>query len=106
MFIRKHPGNALRANSEFPGFVRLEIPKPWKTQEIRSPDSFQNCATPSTVGTLSCFGRGPLMEQPELVMKFLTVLGAPLTRVFLLARNSGNDKRPGSRGFKKVIRVR
>ena len=29
--IRKHPGNALRANSEFPGFVQMEIPKPWKT---------------------------------------------------------------------------
>ena len=36
--IRKHPGNALRANPEFPGFVRLEIPKPWKLQEIPSPD--------------------------------------------------------------------
>ena len=31
---------------EFPGFVRLEIPKPWKIQESPSPDSFQNCATP------------------------------------------------------------
>ena len=36
--IRKHPENALRANSEFPGFVRLEIPKPWKIKQTPSPD--------------------------------------------------------------------
>ena len=59
-------------------FVRLEIPRPWRIKQIPSPDSFQNCATPSTVGTISFFGRSPSMEQPELVMKFLTVLGAPL----------------------------
>ena len=47
--------NALRAKSEFPGFVRLEIYKPWKMKLIASPDSFQNCATPSTVGTVSFF---------------------------------------------------
>ena len=35
-------------------------------------------ATPSTVGTLSFFGRAPSMEQPEQVMNFLTVLGALL----------------------------
>ena len=58
----------------------MEIPKPWKIKEIPSPDSFKNCATPNTVGTLSFFGRAPFMEQPELVMKFLTVLGAPLTK--------------------------
>ena len=80
--IRKHPGNALRANSEFLGFVRLEIPKPWKIKQIPSLDSFQKCASPSTVGTLSFFGRAPsIMEQPELVMRFLTVLGAPLRSV-------------------------
>ena len=28
------PGDALRANSEFPGFVRLEIPEPRKTNQI------------------------------------------------------------------------
>ena len=55
----------------------MEIPKPWKIKEIPSPDSFQNCATPSTVGTVSFFGRAPFMEQPELVMTFPTVLGAP-----------------------------
>ena len=76
--IRKHPENALRANSEFPGLVRLEIPKPWKIKHIPSPESFQNCATPSTVGTVSFFGGAPSMEQPELVMKLLTVLGALL----------------------------
>ena len=32
------PWNALRANSEFPGFVRLEIPKRWKIKQIASPD--------------------------------------------------------------------
>ena len=36
--IRKRPGDALRVNSEFPGFVRLEILKPWKTKRILSPD--------------------------------------------------------------------
>ena len=36
--IRKHPENALRANSEFPGFVRLEIPESWKIKQIPSPD--------------------------------------------------------------------
>ena len=43
------------------------------------PKEFQNCATTSTVGTTSFFGGAPSMEQPELVMKFLTALGAPLS---------------------------
>ena len=67
---------------EFPGFVRLEIPKPWKIKQIPSPEEFQNCATPSTVGSVSFFGGAPSTEQPELVMKFLTVLGAPLKLIF------------------------
>ena len=72
-------GNALRANSEFPGFVRMEIPKPWKIEHIPSPKSFQNCATHSTVGTVSFSGGASSMEQPDLLMKFLTVLGTPLS---------------------------
>ena len=28
----------LRANSEFPGFVRMEIPKPWKIKQLPSSD--------------------------------------------------------------------
>ena len=45
--IRKRFESTLRANSDFLGFVRLEIPKPWKTMHFPSPERFQNCATPS-----------------------------------------------------------
>ena len=80
----KHPANALRANSEFPGFVRLETPKPWKIKYIPSPEEFKNCATSSTVRTVSVFLEGaPSMKQSELVMTFLTLLGALLTFVSL-----------------------
>ena len=34
----------------------------------------------SQYGNPFFFGRAPFMEQPELVMKFLTVLGAPLKK--------------------------
>ena len=43
----------LRANSAFPGLVRLEIPKPWKPKHLPSPEKFQNCATPNMVSTVS-----------------------------------------------------
>ena len=66
----------LTANSEFPGFVRLEIPKPWKINQIPSPEELKNCASLSRVGTVSFFGGVPSMKQSELVMKFLTVRGA------------------------------
>ena len=58
--FQRHPENALRAKSEFPGFVRLGTPKPWKINHIPSPELFQNCATPSKVGTVSFIWWGPL----------------------------------------------
>ena len=45
-----------------------------KTDSV--PKEFQNCDVPSTFGTVSFFWGAPSMEQPKLVMKFLTVLGA------------------------------
>ena len=73
-------GNALRANSEFPGFVRLESPQ---TLENRA-DSLGRLISelrlpPERLVPFHCFGRGPSMEQPDPVRKFLTVLGAPLS---------------------------
>ena len=56
--IRKHSESTPRATSEFLGFVRLEIPKPLKRKHITSPEKFQNCATPSTVGTVSFLEAG------------------------------------------------
>ena len=80
---KKKSGNTPEMLSEqtlnFQSFIRLEIPKSWKVKHIPSPEYFQNCASPTAVGTVSFFGGAPSMEQPELVIEFLTVLGAPLT---------------------------
>ena len=54
--------NALRANSEFPGLVRLEIPKPWKIKCIPFPEEVPNCATPQYGSHRFFFWRGPLHE--------------------------------------------
>ena len=40
---------------------------------------FQNCATPCTVDTVPFWSGFLQKEQPELVMKFLAILAAPLT---------------------------
>ena len=66
----------LRADSEFPSFVRLGIPKPCKTKHIPSPEEFQNRAQYGWYCFL--FEGAPSLEQPELVMKLLTALGTPL----------------------------
>ena len=57
------------ANSEFLGFVQLEIPKPWKIMHIPTPEWFQNYATPSTVGTICFLGGTQPIEQPDLLIK-------------------------------------
>ena len=68
----------LRADSESPGLVQLEVSKGWRAKAILSPEQSQSGATPYTVGTLSLLGRVPSMEQPELVIRMLIVLTAPL----------------------------
>ena len=54
----KHSVSTPISNSEFLEFIGLEISKPCKIKHIPSPKEFQNCATPSTVGTVS-FSGGP-----------------------------------------------
>ena len=51
----------------------MEILKPWKIKQIPSSEKLQNCSSPSTVAAVS-FLRAPFMEQPELALKFLTLL--------------------------------
>ena len=93
--IRKHFESTLRPDFDFPGFVQLEILKPCKIKHVPFPEESQNCAAPSMVGAISFFWRGPSTERPQLVMKFLTALGAPLNPV--------HQSAPTLPGLRKVM---
>ena len=85
--IRNRSGNALEMLSEQTLNSRFRTVGDPQTLEDKAdslPRLISEWCYPSTVGNLSFFGRAPSMEQPELVMKFLTALGAPLkqARVF------------------------
>ena len=58
--IQKHPETLSEQILNFHVSCGWRSPKPWTMKHIPSPDYCQNCATPSTVGTVS------FMEQPEL----------------------------------------
>ena len=89
MRLRDRRASTLRANSECLGFVQLELLSTGKARILTtSPEEFQNCGIPNTVGTL--FLKAPLIEQPEPVMKSLTVLGdTPALLLLLQKRNRG-----------------
>ena len=76
---RKHPENALSANSEIPGLVRLKIPKPWKMKEIPSPEEIENFETP-TCGRQK--GINPICSDFRVFFRFIPIC-APCFREFV-----------------------
>ena len=79
--IRNKSGNTLETLSE--QILNFQVSYGWRSQTLENkadslPRLISELCYPQYGWYPFLFWKGPSMEQPELVMKFLTVLGAPL----------------------------